>query len=70
MNVQGAGIKYAAWRNWANSFLVLLIYTVSLAACDGGLVGVSVMCQRSYDMLNLPVRMMFIFFPRLEVNLY
>ena len=46
MNVEGAGLKYSAWRNRANSCLVLFICTMPLAACDGGRVGVSGMSNR------------------------
>ena len=62
MNVEGAGLKYSARRNWANYFLVLFIYTMALAAFAGGRVGVSGMSHRPSDMLRLPDRMMFLFF--------
>ena len=34
-NVEGAGIKHAAWRNWDNYLLVLFIWTISLDDCVG-----------------------------------
>ena len=49
MNVEGAGIKHAVWRNWNNPFLVLLIWTISLSACGGLLGDVSGMSHRPYD---------------------
>ena len=62
MNVEGVGLKHAAWRNWANSFLVLFIWTVAFDACGGGRVGISEVSHRSSDMLRLTFRMMFLFF--------
>ena len=61
MNAEGAGLKYASWNNWANSFLVLFIWTIALTGCDVGLVGVSGMSHRPSDTLCLPVRIMFLF---------
>ena len=61
MNVEGAGPKHAAWRNWANYVLVLLIWTIELDSCDRGLVGASGISHIQSDMLHLPVRMMFLF---------
>ena len=66
MNVEGTGLKHAAWRDWANYFLVLFICTMALAVYAGGRVGVSGVSHRPYDMLRLPGRMMFLFFPALE----
>ena len=59
MNIEGVGLKNAAWRNWANYLLVLFFYTMALAACVGGRVGVSGVSHRPSDMLRLPVRMVF-----------
>ena len=61
-NVEGAGLKHAVWRDWANYFLVLFICTMTLAACACGRIGVSGMFHRPYDMLRLPVIIMSLFF--------
>ena len=64
MNVEGTVLKHAAWRDWANYFLVLFIWTIPLTACDVGLVGVSGVYHRQFDTLCLPVRMMLLFFSK------
>ena len=61
MNIEGVGLKNAAWRNWANYFLVLFICTMALSTCVGGQVGVIGVSHRPSDMLRLPVRIMFFF---------
>ena len=66
MNVEGTGLKHAAWSKWANYFLVLFIWTIALAAFYGLLVGVSGMSHIPSDMLRLHARTMFYFYPRLE----
>ena len=66
MNVEGAGIKLATWRNWENYFLVFFICTMALATYAGGRVGVSGMSHIPSDILRLPVRMVFFLIHHLE----
>ena len=35
MNLEGARLKQAAWRDWANYFLILFISTLARADCVG-----------------------------------
>ena len=62
MNITSAGLKHAAWRNWANYVLVFFVCTMELAACAGVRVGISGMYHWPSDMFCLTVRMMFLFF--------
>ena len=66
INVEGVGLKHAACRNWANYFLVLFIFIISLASCDGLLVGVSGMSHIPSNVFRLPVRTRFYSYRRLE----
>ena len=47
-NVEGAGMKHAAWKNWANYFLVLFIWKMPLAVGAGRLVRVNGIYQRPF----------------------
>ena len=59
MNVEGARLKHASWRNWGNYFLVLFVWKIVLAACDGLIGGVCGISHRASDLLCLPVRIVF-----------
>ena len=61
INVEGVGIKHAAWRNWANYCFVLLICTMKLSECAYGWVSESGMSHKPSNMLCLPFRMTFLF---------
>ena len=50
----------------ANYLLVLFICTIGLSPCDGWLGVVSGMSHRPSDLLVLPVRIVFYYYPRLE----
>ena len=54
MNVEGAGLKHSALSNWANCFLVLFIWAISLADCVGLLGGVSGISQKPSEVLRSP----------------
>ena len=61
INVEGVGLKHVSWRNYANYFLVLFIWTMELSARAGWRVSASEMSHRPYYMLRLPMRIYLLF---------
>ena len=66
MNAEGTELKNVAWRNRSNYFLVLFIWKIALATCDGWLGGVSGISNRPSYFFRLPVSVRFYYYPGLE----
>ena len=63
INVKCAGLKHAAWRNWANYFFLLFTLTIARADCVEWIIGVNGISQRPSEVLLSPFMISFSYHP-------